>query len=214
MTILIVAAGNCLDYDKLLKNAKASDYIICADGGYKHLSKIGIKPDLLVGDFDSLNFFNLSAEKPDIKNIIKLPVEKDETDTLFALKKAFEKNADKIIIYAGLGTRFDHSYANVCLLDLCLKNKILATVTDGYNSVYLIDDEISFKNEKGKTVSIYSFSEKCEGIISKGLKYPLNNYTLEKTDIIGTSNIIEDDEAFIKINSGKLLVICNEKENI
>ncbi len=211
MTILIVAAGNCLDINKLLKTAKECDYIICADGGYKHLLKIGIKPDLLVGDFDSLNFLE---EKPDIKNIIALPIEKDETDTLFALKKAFEKKPDKIVIYGGLGTRFDHSYANMCLLEMCVEKNIKAVVTDGYNSVFMIKDIISFKNEKGKTVSIYSFSEKCEGVTLKGFKYPLNDFILEHGNILGTSNVIEEKEASIKINSGKLLVICNEKENI
>lgn len=207
MNILIVAAGECLDYDMLLENAKESDYIICADGGYEHLEKIKVKPDLLVGDFDSLD------KKPDMENIITLPNEKDETDTLFALKKAFQKEPQEVVIFGGLGTRFDHSYANVCLLSMCVEKKIKAVVTDGKTRIFMTDNEISFNNEKGKTLSIYSFSEKCEGVTLSGFKYPLDNYTLNKENIIGTSNVIEKDEAVIKITSGKLLVICNENKN-
>ena len=207
MNILIVAAGECLDYDMLLKNAKESDYIICADGGYEHLSKIKVKPDLLVGDFDSLD------KKPNIENIITLPNEKDETDTLFALKKAFQKEPQEVVIFGGIGTRFDHSYANLCLLSMCIEKNIKAVVTNGKTSVYMIKDNHCFKNQKGKTVSIYSFSEKCDGVTLSGFKYPLDNYTLNKENIIGTSNVIEKDEAVIKITSGKLLVICNENKN-
>ena len=207
MNILIVAAGECLDYDMLLENAKESDYIICADGGYEHLEKIKVKPDLLVGDFDSLD------KKPNVENIITLPTEKDETDTLFALKKAFKKEPQEIVIFGGIGTRFDHSYANVCLLSMCVEKNIKAVVTDGKTKIFMTDDKISFNNEKGKTISIYSFSEKCEGVTLEGFKYPLCDFTLKKDNILGTSNVIQKDEAFIKITLGKLLIICNENKN-
>ena len=206
--ILIISAGSNLCNKKLKEYIKKCDYIICADGGYKYIKENGIEPDLLVGDFDSLN------DEHNLKNVITLPVKKDETDTLFALQKAFELNPENIIIYAGLGTRFDHSYANVCLLDLCLKKNINAFVTDGYNRVYLIDNELNLINEKGNTVSIYSFSEFCEGVTLEGFEYPLENFHLEKDNIIGTSNIIISDKSSIKLNNGKLLIICNEKENI
>ncbi len=208
MKIIIISAGNCFNIEKLKKHISKSDYIICADGGYEHLTKIGIKPDLIVGDFDSL--------KSDIncENIIRLPVEKDDTDTLFALKKAFEKNPDEIIIYGGIGSRFDHSYANMCLAGICAEKNIKAKVTDGFNSIYIIMDKISLKSKKGKTVSIYSFSDKCEGVTLSGFKYPLSDFTLLKENIIGTSNIIISEEAEIRIKSGKLIVICNENEII
>jgi len=206
--IVIVSAGNCFNPEKLKKYTDECDYIICADGGYEHLLKIGKKPDLLVGDFDSLK---ITAE---CENIIQLPKEKDETDTLFALKKAFLKKPDEIVIYAGLGNRFDHSYANMCLLYMCAKKNIKATLTDGYNSIFMIKDRISFKNEKEKTVSIYSFSEKCDGVTLKGFKYPLYDFSLKKGDILGTSNIITENEAEITLKRGNLIVICNEKENI
>ncbi len=208
MKILIVAAGNNYNNEKLNKYADECEYIICADGGFDHLYNNGVMPDLLVGDFDSVK------NKPDIKNKITLPVEKDETDTLFALKKAFEKKPDEIFIYAGIGTRFDHSYANVCLLNLCLEKNIKAVLTDGFNRVYLIDDDMEFQNETGNTVSIYSFSEECEGVTLEGFKYPLKDFTLKKYNLIGTSNIIEEKNAKIKIKSGKILVVCNEKENV
>lgn len=207
MNILIIAAGNNRNSAKLREYASAADYIICADAGYTHAKAEGIIPDILVGDFDSL-----SEEPGDFVKKVKLPVEKDETDTLYALRFAFSKGAKKIVIFGGIGSRFDHSYANICLLQHAMVRDIPTVVTDGVTEVYLTDSKIILTKKKGKTVSVYAFSDVCEGVTLKGFYYPLENAFLDKYNIVGTSNIITEDVAEISVSSGNLLVVCNQTE--
>ena len=205
MNILIIAAGNNENSAKLLEYADAADYIICADAGYDHAKSVGIVPDILVGDFDSL------AEEPDdFLRKVKLPVEKDETDTLYALRFAFSKGATNIVLYGGIGSRFDHSYANVCLLSHAMVRDIPMVLTDGNTEIYLTDSKLILKGRKNATVSVYAFSDICEGVTLKGFYYPLENVLLEKYNIIGTSNIVTKDEAEISVLEGNLLIVCNQ----
>ncbi len=205
MNILIIAAGDSKNPTKLLEYANAADYIICADGGYDHAQVVGITPDILVGDFDSL-----SEEPADFLRKVKLPVEKDETDTLYALRFAFSKGATNIVVYGGIGSRFDHSYANICLLHHAMVRDIPMVITDGSTELYLTDSGLLLKGKKGNTVSVYAFSDVCEGVTLKGFYYPLENASLEKYDIIGTSNIVTEDVAQISVSQGNLLIVCNQ----
>ena len=134
---------------KLLEYANVADYIICADGGYEYAKSANIVPDILVGDFDSL-----SEEPADFLRKVKLPVEKDETDSLYALRFAFSKGATNIVLYGGIGSRFDHSYANICLLRHAMIRDIPMVVTDGTTEVYLTDSHLTLKGKKGQTVSV------------------------------------------------------------
>ena len=205
MNILIIAAGDSKNPTKLLEYANVADYIICADGGYDHARAVGITPDILVGDFDSL-----SEEPADFLRKVKLPVEKDETDTLYALRFAFSKGATNIVVYGGIGSRFDHSYANICLLHHAMVRDIPMVITDGSTELYLTDSKLLLKGKKGNTVSVYAFSDVCEGVTLKGFYYPLENAFLEKYDIIGTSNIVTEDVAQISVSQGNLLIVCNQ----
>lgn len=205
MNILIIAAGNNSSSQKLLEYANAADYIICADAGYEHAKSVGIVPDILVGDFDSL-----SEEPAEFLRKVKLPVEKDETDSLYALRFAFSKGATNVVLYGGIGSRFDHSYANICLLRHAMIRDIPMVVTDGTTEVYLTDSHLTLKDKKGQTVSVYAFSDVCEGVTLKGFYYPLENAMLEKYDIIGTSNVITEEVAQISVSCGNLLIVCNQ----
>ena len=202
--ILIICAGDNKNKNKLIEYAEKSDYIICADGGYEHAVSVGIVPDILVGDFDSLN------EPEDFLLKVRLPKEKDETDTMYALKMAFSKKPYSIIIYGGIGDRFDHSYANVCLLNSCLEHEINAFVTDGKTKIYLTDNKLSLSEPVGTTVSIYSFSDVSSGVNIEGFRYPLENAFLSKFDIVGTSNLTTNENSNITVEEGILLIICNE----
>ncbi len=205
MKVLIIAAGDHKNPDRLLEYAAASDYIICADAGYSHAKAVGIVPDILVGDFDSLG-----EEPNDFFKKIKLPVEKDETDTLYALRFAFSKGATEIVLYGGIGSRVDHSYANICLLRHAMLRDVFMVVTDGITEIYMTDSKLVLQGKKGQTLSVYSFSDACEGVTLKGFYYPLENAFLEKYDIIGTSNVVTEDRAEISLSQGNLLIICNQ----
>jgi thiamine pyrophosphokinase len=203
LRVLIICAGNNKNSSKLIEYAQNSDYIICADGGYIYAKENGIIPNIIVGDFDSC-----SVPK-DFASIIKLPKEKDETDSLYALKFAVSKGAREVVLYGAIGDRIDHSYANICLLNYTLERNIKTILTDGKTEIYLIDSSISLEKEKGINISIYSYTDISYNVNSENLKYKLENYNLSKNDIIGTSNEFLDKKAKISVEIGKLIIICN-----
>ena len=158
MKALIICAGDDKNPKKLKEYAKNADFVICADGGYYTAENAGIIPDITVGDFDSSDIRKNKTEK------IILPVEKDETDTLYALKYLIEKGADEIIIYGAFGGLMDHSYANICLLFLCLENNIKAFATDGEAVCYMTNKKIKLSGKCGSRVSVFSFSVISHGV--------------------------------------------------
>lgn len=208
MNVLMIAAGNHNSATRLKHYAKNADYIICVDGGYDHAVACGIEPDILVGDFDSVK-----TEPLDFFRKVKLPREKDETDSLYALRFAFSKGAKKIVLYGGLGNRFDHSYANMCLLQHALERDVSMLLTDGTTEVYLTDAHLTLEKPVGTTVSVYAFSDICEGVTVTGLKYPLTNAVLDKYSVLGTSNEFQSSKAEFIVSQGNLLIICNEIES-
>ena len=203
MNVLIISAGESRNLLKLKEYSKKSDYIICADAGYNYAKEAGIVPDILIGDFDSLGDIG-----DDIKKI-QLPCEKDETDTLYALRYALEKGADEVVIYGALGKRLDHTYANMCLLFESQKNGAKTVITDGETVCMMTDSSIRLNGENGTYISVFSFDDISRGVTIKGLKYTLDNYDMKKYDTIGTSNEFIGTEAEISVRKGNLIIICN-----
>ncbi len=177
------------------------DYIIAADAGYEMLEKHGIVPDITVGDFDS-------AKKIPERNTVILPVEKDVTDTHAAVNIALEKGFDEIVIYGGMGGRPDHTFANFTLAAfLAVKGIKAYCVGEGYTVCAVKDGILEISGAPGKTVSVFSWSEKSEGVTLKGLKYHLDNAVLTNTFALGVSNSFEEASAEISVRSGTLLVM-------
>lgn len=205
MKVLIIASGNHRSSKMLQQYAQEADYIICADGGYDHAVSCGISPNILVGDFDSM-----AGEPADFLRRVKLPKEKDETDSLYAFRFALAKGATNIVLYGGLGDRLDHSYANICLLQQAMIRDIPMVVTDGKTEVYMTDSVLTLEKAVGTVVSVYSFSDVCEGVTLTGVKYPLHQFCLDKYNILGTSNEFVDSHAQFRVSCGNLLIICNE----
>lgn len=201
MKALIISAGENKNPAMLKEYASVSDLIICADGGYMYAVNEGIVPDILIGDFDSLD-----TDIPQNIKKIELMCEKDETDTQYAFWYALEKGADDIVIYGGLGGRLDHSYANILLLE---NTNIKSVLTDGKTKCYMTDSVLKLKGNKGDYISVFSFSDISYGVSIKGLKYTLTDYDLKKEEIFGVSNEFTESEAEISVKNGKLLIICN-----
>lgn len=179
------------------------DYIIAADAGYEILEKHGITPHITVGDFDS-------SGKIPAENAVVLPVEKDVTDTHAAVNIALEKGFDEIVIYGGMGGRPDHSFANFTLTAfLAVKGVRACCIGEGYSVFALKDSSVILEGEKGKTVSVFSWSECCEGVTLSGLKYPLEKATLTNTYALGVSNSFAENRAEISVEKG-ILVIMQE----
>lgn len=206
MKILILTNGDYGDY-AFCKAMESYDYIICADNGMKHARYLGITPTLIVGDFDSsiqedLQYFE--AKGVPIQTFSSM---KDETDTEIALDKAIEIGAAIIDIYGGVGTRLDHTLANVHLLYKALKKGVNATLINAYNTVYLIDKTTQIQGQKGDIVSLLPFTHEVLGIDTVNLGYPIKNGSFTAGKPYGVSNFMLGDEASVTIKEGLLLVI-------
>lgn len=177
--------------------------IYCADGGANLLEKLGIFPREIWGDLDSVSEEILRKYEEVGVGIKRFPKEKDFTDGELVLQYVTEKEYDKIVIIGGLGGRKDHELTN---LNLIFKFKNLSFITE-QEEIFEIEKDKVILFQKGKTISFVPFSEKVEGLTLKGVKYPLDKYTLHRGDSICMSNIIEEDRCEISFEKGKLLGI-------
>ena len=176
--------------------------IACADGGLRHARALGLHPDFMISDCDSM---------PEVEGaeVVRLRPEKDDTDTESAVQTAAELGAEEIHIVGGTGSRLDHMLANVYLLGLLREEGISAYLVDAHNRVQVIDQRTVIKRETqyGKYVSLLPFMGAVEGITLKGMKYPLEDYTLDHCHSIGISNEITGEQAEIELRTGRLVVI-------
>lgn len=205
MKVVCVCNGSISDYDKLKKYILASDYIISVDGGASHLRKMRIDPNILIGDFDSANPQDLDYFIGKGIEVFKFPVEKDMTDSELAIEKAFELGAKELVFLGALGTRIDHSFANIMLLKKMLDRGLKGSIVDEHNEIYMFDSDFSLSNKEGCKLSLIPITEKVTGVSTKGLKYPLNNATMVLGTSWGVSNEFGEETAKVTIGSGVLL---------
>ena len=194
---LIVAAGTV----EGTKPSGKYDFIIAADGGYDKAIALNLKPDVFIGDMDSV-----SADVSEIEKI-KLDVEKDFTDTEAAIEKAIELGYNNIDIIGATGTRFDHSMANACLLKKYIDTGKSIKIIDLHNEIFAINRTYIIKGRKGETVSFLPLDSRVSGLTLNGFYYPLCNANIEIGTTLTVSNVITDDIAKIEIKEGALLVI-------
>ncbi len=188
-------------YDDVFPEILEDDYIIAADKGNELLRARGIAPHVTIGDFDS------SSEIPE-DNAIVLPVEKDVTDSYAAAELALEKGIGEIVIYGGMGGRPDHSLANYALIVSLTQRAVRASlVGEGYRVTAVCNGKIKLSGEKGKTVSVFSYTDKAEGVTLRGLHYPLEDAMLTSSFALGVSNSFEEDTAEISVKNGILLIM-------
>ncbi len=198
-TCYIIGAGDVLEKEIFLKDG---DFLICADAGLKYKDIFKKEPDLIVGDFDSY------GEIPSYENTVVAPCEKDETDMMLAFIKGHEKGYRNFVIYGALGgKRADHSVANLQLLHYIANKGCTAFLVSGKRIFTAIKNrKISFKSNAKGYISVFSLTDKSEGVDIKGLKYSLSNATLENCTPIGVSNEFLGNESFISVKEGVLLI--------
>lgn len=177
--------------------------IIAADGGFKHLGEI--KPDIVVGDFDSLGFV------PDCPNTVVLPVEKDVTDMCCAANIGLEKGCKTFVIYGGTGGRPDHTFANYALMSaLCKKGAEAYLIGNGFVATVIKDGEFTLPLKENGTVSVFALENEAEGVTIDGLKYCLSKAHLSFSKPLGVSNSFIGKRATVSVQKGELLVIWEE----
>lgn len=180
------------------------DTVICADGGLLIAEKLGLSPTYLIGDYDSMDM-------PDADGIIKLPMEKDMTDTEAAVDLAGSFGFGDITVLGGLGGRFDHTMGNLGVMaKYCGKVQHLAFV-DGQNYVFMAaPGKITIPKNDYKYLGIISYGDFAEDVTLRGVKYPLENHILTHETSLGVSNEIIATQAEISFRSGKLLIIFSK----
>lgn len=202
----IIIAGSPL-FSKI--DIRDTDFIIACDRGYNHAINNNIFPHLVVGDFDSLDG-NINKDIP----ILKVKAEKDDTDTMLGVKYALEHGMNNIVLLGATGGRIDHQLANFSTAGYIANQGGMCTIIDNDNILYAFKDSIiTLKRKEHFSLSVFSYTDKCYGVTLNGLKYKLNNATIENTFPIGVSNEFIKETATIKVESGILFVVLSRLES-
>lgn len=176
-----------------------ADLVIAADSGYDTARKLGITPDIAMGDFDSLK-----VRLPDGLETLRVACEKDVTDTMLACEYAKDSGCREIVIIGGTGGRIDHSLSNVFYLEELFREGIRAILTDGENCVRIVIDETVKIPASGGYFSIFAL-DRCV-VTESGCKYPLNRATLVRERPYALSNEVTSDEATLTVEGAAILV--------
>lgn len=197
-TCYIVGAGDFHgDFDP-----ESDDLVIAADGGYDTLVDLEKECDLFVGDMDSLKEYPAGLE------ILRYPVEKDETDMFLAYREGRRRGYSEFKLYGGVGGRIDHTFANFSLLIYAKNaNDNLTLVADGYEIFAIKNEKITLCGRHGKTFSVFAFGEDANGVSVRSAKYEVEGATLTPDFPLGVSNSFTDGECEIEVKSGILLVM-------
>jgi len=206
---LIYTGGHLGDWS--LELIRDGDYLIGADRGALFLAEHGIKPHLALGDFDSIGEEQLRLVRSVADECLSFdPIDKDWTDTELALREAVGRGYKRVLIVGGLGTRFDHSLANVHLLALAESEGCEALLCDENNEIGILAGPGSRRlqaSDRFPVVSLLPLTPVAGGITLEGFVYPLNEATLRIGMSLGVSNLLAGPSGTVHLGEGRLLVI-------
>lgn len=209
MKAVIVSNGNITDYE-YIKDMVNDTFVICCDGAINHCINMDINPDIWVGDKDSCFLSDKDFERYTANcKVIKLNPKKDMTDTEYAFDVAIQNGFDEITLIGALGSRFDHTIANLYLLKKVSDKVKSVCIVDEKNVIFPIEKHNVIRKGNFKYVSIIPLSEKLCGVTTTGLFYELDNATLEKYTSKGVSNEMTQDVAVIDVALGDGVIILS-----
>lgn len=199
---VIIGGGDC-SVELLKAHITLDDYVICADSGYDTAIKSDISPDLLIGDFDSINVI------PENVSRITLPVEKDVTDSVAAFNEGVKQGYNEFVLFGGTGGRNEHTLANISLMANASRKGIDFTIIDEKHIFRSITNSwVKIKKQENQQISVFAYGNIADGVTLKGLFYPLKCFSLDPFDgALGTSNHIVDEYGEITVKKGTLVII-------
>ena len=185
-----------------------SDLVIAADGGYDHLLQIGLRADVVIGDFDSVTSSEIWEDT--VCEKLTYPPEKDDTDMMLAIKLGLSRGFGQFNIYGGLGGRLDHTVANIQALSFLAEHSAQGILHHPDYELTVIKNS-SFTVAKDKTgyISVFSLSDTSENVTIKGLEYELEGATLTNSFPLGVSNAATGKKGIISVERGTLLTTWN-----
>ena len=204
---VIFANGVLADLERVRGLIRPSDVVLCADGGTRHALALGLRPDLLIGDLDSINERDRRSIQAAGVVIRPYSHDKNETDLELALRAALEQGASHILIIGALGNRLDHTLANIAMLSDSGFAGVDVRLDDGLEEVFFCRDQAEIVGETGDLVSLLPWGGAVEGVRTDGLKWPLHGEMLHVEKTRGISNEMLGGTARISIAAGLLLVV-------
>ena len=202
--------GKCIifcaaEFDCLAQELREDDFVLAADGGLRHTEKLGILPNEIIGDFDSLGFTPAGA------NVF--PVEKDDTDAMLAVRRGLTLGYKEFVLYGSLdGPRLDHTIANFQTLQFLADHGAAGClVGTSYLATVVKNGGIHFPAGLDGTISVFCLGADAEGVDIEGLYYPLKNGTLTAGFPLGVSNHFTGKEVKFSAKHGSLLILWDRK---
>lgn len=186
----------------------AEDCVIACDGGYAALQAASIEPDVILGDFDSLGYV------PQGRELVCLPTEKDDTDTWAAVECGIQKGYRIFRLYGCTGGRVDHTLANIQTAAAVAQRGMECLIFDKTQIITAIcNGTIRFDAEHTGYLSVFSYSDRCEGITLKGLKYELTDAVLTNSHPLGVSNEFLGCSSSVTVENGTLVLVYDRKSS-
>ena len=198
----LIYTGGAVCPDRITEHPKGDDLIIAADSGYENAQKLGATPQILLGDFDSLGEEKLQ-KVPDGIEIVRVPCEKDRTDTQLAVNVALSRGADDIIIIGGLGGRLDHTLSNLAVLEALYEKRIFAVI----KARFIRDSGVLIGRSAFTYLSLLAADPVVKGVTVKGCKYPLEKARLTRDCQFAVSNEMTGNCALVEVRRGGLYII-------
>lgn len=198
-TCVVIGAGPVRNL-----SVPADAFVICADGGLAAAANYNITPDLIVGDFDSLGIV------PKGDNVVVYPVEKDVTDSFIAIEEGLKRGFDRFVFYGCVGGRLDHTLANIQHLQYLAEHGAQGMLVGDKETLTVIKDAaVHFDAKRKGGVSVFSLSEKSEGVTIEGLFYEAKDIVLTNGFPLGVSNHFTGKPATVSVKNGVLLIVTS-----
>lgn len=202
---VIIGAANIENYERAKSYLNEDDFCIFCDGGLKHQEALGIKPDLIIGDFDSYSKENALSQG--IETIV-LPCEKDDTDTVFAVKEGLGRGFSDFLLLGVIGQRLDHTLGNVSILLMLDGAGKCGTIVDDYSEMSIVGERPTYIEGSFSYFSVLNISGTAQGIRIEDAKYPLENAEIACDYQYGISNeVLPGGCAEVSVAEGSLLLI-------
>ena len=201
----IIGGAEIRNYDIVREYFRPDDYYVYCDCGLKHQEGLRVKPDLVIGDFDS------HAKPEDLHNVIVLPVEKDDTDTIFAVKEGMRRGCEDFLLIGATGGRQDHNLGNIYALLMLAKSQRRAVMIDDYSEMRIITAGETARVKYGwRFFSLLNIAGLARGITITNAKYNLDGAEITPEYQYGISNEVmrPEREAVISLREGYLLLVC------